>query len=77
MDNWPHELAYITNVLTDGAHKIEMPEREPYTNQHLIDLLKNVDKKLLLKVMEIYKDDYEMFGYPYPDPLLMQVIKDQ
>ena len=75
MDKWPEELPYITNVLTNGANRIEMPERTPYTSKYLTDVLQTVDKHLILKVMEVYKDDYEMFGFPYPDPLLLELTQ--
>ena len=28
----------------------------------------DIDKEILRKVSSLYKRDYEMFGYQYPDP---------
>ena len=67
VDNLSDELKYVIKKIS-GVN-VEMEKIQTFGKRRRQILLNgDIDKEILRKVSSLYKRDYEMFGYQYPDP---------
>ena len=76
-ENLQAELPYVFKW-APGVE--EMPNfRKPYvshnTSTKVISYYSQLPRPLLLRLLQLYRSDYEVFGYPYPGPLFEALLK--
>ena len=65
--NLSDELKYVVKKISGVSVKMEKIQTFGKRRRQIL-LNGDIDKKILRKVSSLYKRDYEMFGYQYPDP---------
>ena len=65
LDNVECELDYILRRAAGVKKTIPIPT-VPYPYNNKQDELKKIPQDLLQKVVKVYRDDFDMFGYPLP-----------
>jgi len=55
--------------MSKGKYQFNMGKVETYTSSRWKDILieKEIGRSLLEKVLSIYRNDFEMFGFEYPN----------
>ena len=64
----------VANLTGTPSSSINMRKQwDQYgTHTRTSQMLASIDKTLLKQVSELYKIDYQMFGFQYPDPRTLQ-----
>ena len=66
------ELPYIFSQITQNQFTLNIVRNQQFADdKKLKHLFKGIDTELLQNVARLYKIDYEMFGFQYPDPLTL------
>ena len=71
IDNLSTELPYVMDKVSHGKYKVKIPTKTSLAKRSKSTILadSSVSEQLFRQVSAIYKNDYEMFGFEYPDPL--------
>ena len=71
IDNLSTELPYVMDKVSHGKYKLKIPTKTSLAKRSKSRILaeSSVSEQLFRQVSAIYKNDYEMFGFDYPDPL--------
>ena len=74
--NIAEELPYIVSTLTNGTLKLPLfkPKEQVGNSDNTKTILTGIKNQTLLrKLSELYKTDYHMFGFQYPDPWIEEI----
>ena len=71
VDHLGEEINFIMDKITNGKVQLDIENRKDGTNRQRrkVQLLRKsgISEDLFRKVSSIYKNDYEIFGFQYPD----------
>ena len=76
-ENLQEELPYVFKAagVQQMPHFVS-PYTDSNTSSKVLHYYSQVPKKLLLRLVRLYRTDYEMFDYPHPGPLFEQLLNE-
>ena len=75
-EDMQHELPHALHAAGVQQVPMQIPYVSHNTTTRVREYFSQLPKQMLLDIAELYKYDYELFGYPFPGPLYTDLLKN-